>query len=696
MKTNLPISNVETPYPTGNYLVSKTDLKGAITYANDVFVDISGFSREELIGQNHNMVRHPDMPPQAFADLWRTLKAGYPWKGIVKNRCKNGDYYWVKAFVVPIDRENQRIGYMSVRTEATRQEIHDAEQLYKQLNQTKGNFSTEPSWIKKLTIKTQLLAMTALMVTTVIVGAAIGITGQKQSNVSLKAAYEQHLKPAVAIAKMVERLGDNRSQIMLGLQHSPDSRYLSMHDHRVDFHIEATLKNREIIEKLRATYEKSPKSSEEQMLAKAFFDARDKLSQEGNAPARDALKVGDFDKAQVLLLNKINPLYKDVAIKGEALQQYLANQGEAEYLAAENRFAQMLNLSGGGAAFAILFMLIFGGMLIRSVSEKMNRLIHHFRQMAQGNLVDEVDIYGRDETGKALTELANMQVSLKVMLDEIQAASKLIESDSRTVEWQTANVVDQSEQQRDKASSVAAATEEFSQSVKGVSDSASSTAQAADDSQLQVADAQSSMTKSMAATSRVVDAVQKSSDTISALNQAIAKIGDITNVIREIADQTNLLALNAAIEAARAGEAGRGFAVVADEVRKLAERTANSTKDITSTVTEIRAVTDAAVSSMGNAVHEVETGIALIRESGDGLNRITQTSQHVTHMARDIANAASEQVIASQLVAQNMERVVALVDGNMEAANEAKKAVDNLVVTAEYLNRIVGRFKVSN
>lgn len=694
MKTNLPITNTEAPYPTGKYLVSKTDLKGQITYVNDVFVDISGFSRQELIGQNHNIVRHPDMPPQAFADLWRTLKAGYPWKGLVKNRCKNGDYYWVKAFVVPIERDNQAIGYMSVRSEATRQEVQQADQLYRQLCASKSAFSTEPSWIQKLSIKTRLSALIAMMVTVVIVGAILGITGQKQSNESLKSAYEQHLKPAVAIAKMVERLGDNRAQIMLGLQHSPDSRYLKMHDHQVDFHIEATLKNREVIEKLRSTYEKTPKGTEEQALAKAFFEARDKLSQEGNTPAREALKSGDFDKAQVLLLTKINPLYKDVALKADALQQYLSNQGDAEYMLAERRFEQMLGLSIGGTIVTILFMLLTGGLLIRSISTKMQRLINHFRQMAQGNLVDEVDIYGRDETGRALSELANMQVSLKVMLDEIQAASQLIEKESRSVEWQTANVVDQSEQQRDKASSVAAATEEFSQSVKEVSESASNTAQAADDAQLQVADAQSSMSKSMAATSRVVDAVQNSSQTILALNLAIAKIGDITNVIREIADQTNLLALNAAIEAARAGEAGRGFAVVADEVRKLAERTANSTKDITNTVTEIRSVTDTAVASMENAVQEVETGISLIQESGEGLNKITETSQHVTAMARDIANAASEQVIASELVAQNMERVVALVDGNMEAANEAKSAVDNLVRTANYLNRIVGRFKV--
>lgn len=88
----------------GKFIVSKTDLNGAITYANEAFVEMSGFTRDELIGKNHSMVRHPDVPPQAFEDLWRTLKADYPWRGIVKNRCKNGDHYWVDAFVSPIRR----------------------------------------------------------------------------------------------------------------------------------------------------------------------------------------------------------------------------------------------------------------------------------------------------------------------------------------------------------------------------------------------------------------------------------------------------------------------------------------------------------------------------------------------------------------------------------------------------------------
>lgn len=689
MKKNLPVTSVEQPFPKGVYLVSKTNMEGIITYANDAFVAISGFSRDELVGKGHNIVRHPDMPPEAFADLWRMIKDGYPWKGIVKNRTKKGDYYWVSAFVIPIKEDDRVVGYMSVRSAPTRSEISAAETQYRLLNQSGHKVRSGPSWYQRLSIKFRLAALLVLMLVMLIGGAFVGVNGQRLSNQSLKAAYNDHLKSSVAIARMVERLADNRAQIMLALQHSPDNRYHSQHDHPVQVHIDATLNNREIIEALRQEYEGSVTDPAIQAQAAAFFQVRDAFSSEGVAPAREALKRGDFDQAQILLLTKINPLYNELQKRGSALQESLTAAGQTAYQEANKRYETTFLIGVGGTLAAMLFLVIAGGLLIRAVSRKMERIVQHFSRMAQGNLCEEIDITGRDEAGRALTELACMQVSLKVMLDEILAASRQIEVQSQCVEQQTAHVVTQSRDQRDKAASVAAATEEFSQSVMGVSDSAASTASAANEAQIQVGVAQTSMGKSVTATERVVEAVQNSSTTIQALDQAIAKIGDITNVIRDIADQTNLLALNAAIEA------GRGFAVVADEVRKLAERTSMSTRDITANVTEIRRVTDDAVASMQEAVHEVETGISLIRESGAGLVNITESSDRVTAIAHDIANAASEQAMASQTISGNMEQVVMLVDGNMAAANEAKMAVDNLVELAGYLNTIAKRFKVS-
>jgi aerotaxis receptor len=133
LRTNLPVTGIEYPLQDGQSIVSKTDTKGRITYVNPTFVEVSGFAEEELIGKAHNIVRHPDMPPEAFADLWQTLQAGEPWTGLVKNRRKNGDFYWVVANVVPIKEAGATVGYMSVRTRPARDQVERAEALYQRM-----------------------------------------------------------------------------------------------------------------------------------------------------------------------------------------------------------------------------------------------------------------------------------------------------------------------------------------------------------------------------------------------------------------------------------------------------------------------------------------------------------------------------------------------------------------------------------
>ena len=116
------------------FLVSETDLKGVITFANDEFIKVAGYTKEELLGKNHNIVRHPDMPKAAFADLWQTIKAGKTWTGFVKNRAKNGDFYWVYATVVPTKGCDGSPTYLSSRKKASAAEIAEAEALYRTLN----------------------------------------------------------------------------------------------------------------------------------------------------------------------------------------------------------------------------------------------------------------------------------------------------------------------------------------------------------------------------------------------------------------------------------------------------------------------------------------------------------------------------------------------------------------------------------
>jgi len=138
MRINLPTTNQEYAFPTGQTLVSTTDTKGRILYCNPMFIEVSGYSKNELLGQPHNLIRHPDMPEEAFRDMWETIASGKPWSAPVKNRRKDGDFYWVMANATPLlDDQGRPIGYMSVRTEATREQIQAAEQLYASMRHEK-------------------------------------------------------------------------------------------------------------------------------------------------------------------------------------------------------------------------------------------------------------------------------------------------------------------------------------------------------------------------------------------------------------------------------------------------------------------------------------------------------------------------------------------------------------------------------
>jgi aerotaxis receptor len=150
MRNNQPITQRERTFPAQQRLISTTDARGVITYCNEAFVEISGFSHEELIKAPHNTVRHPDVPSAVFEHMWSTLKQGLPWMGIVKNRCKNGDHYWVNAYVTPIFENKQVVGFESVRIKPTAEQIRRAEALYQRLNSGKAAVPSRDKWLPVL------------------------------------------------------------------------------------------------------------------------------------------------------------------------------------------------------------------------------------------------------------------------------------------------------------------------------------------------------------------------------------------------------------------------------------------------------------------------------------------------------------------------------------------------------------------
>ncbi|HID36357.1 MAG TPA: PAS domain-containing protein [Ghiorsea sp.] len=212
MRNNQPVNNIEHRMKPDDILVSKTDLKGKLTYANEAFCKISGMTEEELIGQPHNVVRHPDMPPEAFADLWATVKAGKPWTGYVKNRSADGGFYWVKACVAPeFDDGGRSIGYISVRTCPTKSEISKIEALYADVNADRAKLPStlKFSFIRSLKIKTKLIAVSILSAITML-GLLWLVYGDLSQSINEDEKHLKGLEYVMGVRHVLEYISEHR------------------------------------------------------------------------------------------------------------------------------------------------------------------------------------------------------------------------------------------------------------------------------------------------------------------------------------------------------------------------------------------------------------------------------------------------------------------------------------------------------
>jgi len=182
MKINEPVTGREVNYGEDTNIISMTDLKGIITYVNHDFISVSGFTEDELVGKNHNVVRHPDMPPEAFADLWETVKKGRPWRGLVKNRCKNGDHYWVDAYVTPVKSKDKVVGYQSVRVKPARADVDGAEETYRRLRQREISHLPKKRSVFNISIRVRLFASLAFIAFLAIAAGSVNFLGMSRES----------------------------------------------------------------------------------------------------------------------------------------------------------------------------------------------------------------------------------------------------------------------------------------------------------------------------------------------------------------------------------------------------------------------------------------------------------------------------------------------------------------------------------
>jgi aerotaxis receptor len=519
MRNNRKVTNTEQAFSAEQRLISATDTSGKITYCNQEFIRISGYSESELLGSPHNLVRHPDMPAAVFAVMWGYLKAGKSWMGIVKNRCKNGDFYWVSAYVTPIFESGKVVGFESVRVKPSREQVERAQAVYKRISMGKPArpvLGSAAKWLELFTVPA-VAAISAII--------SIGY---------LSNSYAQLV--TVAIFALLgwwaqARTGEQLREILSG---APDAFFDPVSA---------------------ATYSDASGASAQMEMLLISEDARLKTA--------------------LTRLSDLTVLVADSAKHSSSL----SNQTEAALL--EQR--------------------------------------------------SEIDM-----TAAAMTEMA---ASISEVAHHVQ---------------QTAN-------EAQKANELAA---------EGG----------------RVAESSRTAIQSLATT------VSNISSAVDHLANETQQIMSAVGVIQSIADQTNLLALNAAIEAARAGEQGRGFAVVADEVRALASKTRESTQQIQSVIQTLKLGADEAVTIAKLGISEADHGVQQVIEAQCALHGIREAVDKISEMSQQMAAASEEQAHVAEDISKQINNIASTVEKTAGNATAAVGYGGELEETSKGLRALVDRF----
>lgn len=523
MRNNGPTTGKEVVLKPGDELVSATDTSSYITFSNDKFCEIAGYSHEELLTQPHNMVRHPDMPEEAFADMWDNLKNGRPWMGIVKNRCKSGDHYWVDAYVTPLKERGTITGYESVRVKADNKVITRAEKTYQRLNSKQPAIPLSTRW------KYPALETTS---------------------------YTGAILVAMLACLLISGNLDYLSSI-----------------HSVWVSIIAGFGFRWIAKQ----YRKQALSAAHKVIcnpmAAYIYTGR-------------ADEIGELELAQIAQSARLRT----------ALGRFIESSKEVKQRS--------------------------------EMSLEQARCSHN--GMTAQQLETEKVAFSMQQMSQAVQEVAagasQASVATQEALEQVSQGGNVLHGASNAIQ--------------------------------GLSDN-------------------------VANLGAVVNRLSEDSDQIST----------VIDVIRGIAEQTNLLALNAAIEAARAGEQGRGFAVVADEVRTLAQRTQESTQHIQNIIEKLSSATGDAADNMESCQTLADKSVEEMGNVRGALDAISASVNSIDQMSQHIAAAAEEQSATAVEIEQNTQSISEISNRTQQESEAAARINQEMTELAEKQYLLVERFQ---
>ncbi|WP_434782862.1 methyl-accepting chemotaxis protein [Ferrovum myxofaciens] len=689
MKHNGPTTQREIDYAESEVFVSRTDLKGVITEANDSFVHISGFDRTELVGKSHNVVRHQDMPAWAFTDLWATVKSGNVWRGIVKNRAKNGDHYWVRATVSPIMQNGHIEGYLSLRKKPSRNEIFEAESLYRQYP---GNDAPPVRWSPKrwfggLTLQHKMQVIVQPILFVLLTGSTFLTYQQIRANI-----FEDAVAKADAVAMQVI---DGANMLMVtGSIGDKDNRRLLIRK-IIEGQKLSSLRLVRTEQVVKQYGEGLPEEKLNDPLVKSVIT---KSVQAGKSIP--AVLFGNTDGHPSMRV--ITPYIESHSFHGTDCllchQVEVGSSNGASDLTIDlsHEFSRLntiiLLMVGAQITLQVLFYLAFGWSSRRYVTRPLSDVTQHLEEIVAGDFSRPADIDGRDEVGKLMNKIQSAKVLMGAVIDRIVSSAHASVEYTRQLDDSSQQAAKTAQEQSSASQAIAAGVEEMSVSIDQTAENAEAVGKTARESLASAKSGGATVKQVIADMSSIGVEVIHAAEAVKALGKQSQRINEIVGQIKEIADQTNLLALNAAIEAARAGELGRGFAVVADEVRKLAGQSATSAATVGEVAKNINAGTANAVSLIDLAVEKVQHGAALAGQAGAAIETIERGSVTVTSRVSEIVAAIHEQSAAGREIAQQIERVSQGAESNAGMVEQIKAVSERLSKSSVLLEKETTKF----
>jgi len=669
MRNNQPVTQREYVLSDEAVLISRSDLKGNVTYANPTFVEISGYSREELIGAPHNLLRHPDMPEAAYADFWKTIQAGETWQGVVKNRRKNGDHYWVNATVAPLRDGERIVGYTSVRRKAMPKAIARAEKIYAEIRE-KGksrHYALAHGTLRRKgltgmlsrfqfsSLKAKLTSMVLASLLLLCLSGALGVYALMVSGERLETINRSGLSD-VALLQHIERYIGQTVDTLEPAVRSPRRADLEAVNADIGQYTEA-------MQTLWAGYYADAAGIDETAQA---FDSALNTWVDAVQTALVAIEEGNGFAAFEAFNDVVVPTTESLREMNSTLVEQVRADAELLVTEAQSGRQQMLIAQLVLLAVGFLVMIGLSLMILKSVFRSLSGARYITFQIAAGNLAARERRQANDELGELLYSLDTMRFSLSSIVGDVESRVSVVTPAIQQIAAENEELSSRTEQQASSLQQTASSMEEMTSTVQQNTDNARQATDLA--------------VQNTASTRETGKQMQQLVERMQRIAQSAEKMTEMISVIDGIAFQTNILALNASVEAARAGEHGRGFAVVASEVRNLAGRSADAAQ-------EIRKMID-------STTQEVSGGRSAVEQAERAIEEVSQQVSRVSELMESISTASSEQSSGIGQINAAIAEMDTVTQQNASKVQSIAASADNLSLEAFELANVVDAFRL--